>query len=222
MGQRSSSEGTPLVAEASISFTGDASAAVSEIVTDVTSGQDGLGSIVKQVSKRHAGCDTFFHAFNHIGFDLFERHRIKVMSLAILIGCAVFATALCGFMGLFPFYLDTLPWAIFNDARVNLHYLSWWVCPSGIDDLECNARFLSPNNTKLWEHLGPIAIDMGPWPSCAPFDRANPSLDDYSCAVTALLSSERPITTVSWHMNQWGLCAFANEGWVESRGVEVG
>ncbi len=205
-------EATPLVDESKdASFSARRSA--EELVADVQSGQDALGSIIKQVSRRNEKLDRFFHCCNGVGFECADRNRVLVMLLASLVGAAVFATSFCGMMGLFPTSLDTLPWARFDGADVNLGTIGWWVCGTSLD---CFGTFFSEANTDLFS---PPFVQL-----C--FEHANASCTegDSACACRSFIDHKLNTVAVShadWTLNQWGLCFFPDDVWV-AKAIEFG
>ena len=201
-----------VVAQAGRDTASSAKTAGEEVVKDVRSGQDGLGSVVKVVSKRNAYADHFFHCCNGVGFAYADRHRIPIMAAAVALGMGIFASAFCGALGLGPDHMEDLPWAQYNDVPLTLGSLVWWACGdesfTGGSDQTCLSRQLHSNNTALWSALAPLCTTAGATASvCA--------AEDLSCRCEAWLSSTNgtaAIARCNWHLNQWGMCLFPSEG----------
>ena len=202
-------------------------AAVSEIKTDILSGQDGLGSIVKQVAKKNRTLDRVLHVFNDVGCECADKNRIKILLFQILVGACCFTCALLGSFGLGSFALKELPWAYYNNVEVDTAMLTWWYCgPAGeteSDLVECFDQM--KNSTCYWPEscydtapafyygIKPVcdayaasdAVTSVPW--MAAEAAANP------CALFFSTNNQSnwngpAIVNVDFHLNQWGFCMF--------------
>lgn len=180
-----------------------------EVLSDIKGGQDGLGSIVKVVSKKSERADTLFHMCNGVGCDCADRLRVPIMLAAVVVGIAIFVSALCGAFGLMPHHLDTYPWGAYIDVPFRIAHLYFWVCGSAAGTT-CQAEIYHPNNTALFAQLVPACWASISSASCAAGDDA--------CACNAFLttasSEDHLLGLTDWKINQWGMCLFPLEGWI--------
>ena len=169
-----------------------------EVARDVQSGQDGLGSIVRVVAKKHERADQVLHCLNGVGFEWADRRRVPIMLSLVVLGLGVSATSLCGAQGMGPHALDSLPWAQFDDSPLLLADVQWWICQAAVDDPNCTAALVDASNTALWTNLQPLCPG------------------DPSCSTAFADGSwvDLQIGTNDWNLNQWGLCIFPKHQWV--------
>lgn len=175
-----------------------------EVKADIRAGHDGLGAVVKVAGKKSQRVDTFLHCCNGVGCACASRHRVKLLSLAILLGVGCFATALCGSFGLGTFAIKAVPWAKYRHVAFNFRMLTWWNTGPRLAEADSlTSDLLRPEN-----------LD-GLFSSSA--CEGQPSAD--ACVRALQDDPNSELADVSWLLNQWGLCLLPNaatDGWITS------
>ena len=186
--------------------------AAREIGGDLSDGQDGLGAIVRVVSQRSVFVDRALHCCSKVGCRCAARHRIPILSVAFGLGICTSIASFCAALGLGPTSMWMLPWGRWTDQQICMADLVWWNCGwYGEDNSTCLAELARPTNKKFWQHMAEhcAAIQGG----CLKPNR------------TSIAWERRPIATVSWLINPWGLCLFpasASSSWLSNAIAEGG
>jgi len=132
---------------------------LNNIKGNILQGQDGLGSVVHEVSKKNKHVDKFFHCLNPVGFAWADKKRVPVMAVTSVIGSVVGAFALCGALGLTDLVMETLPWGAMFDLNLPLPLAMQWICadtllqPGGSRPstaVDFGAATVSNNQSNCW------------------------------------------------------------------------
>jgi hypothetical protein len=208
-----------------------------DVLKEIKGGQDGLSVIVQKVSKKSKRVDKGLHVCNGIGLACADRHRVKLLLINVLLGIAVFFTAVCGALGLSDFAIKVLPWATYTDVPFYIASMYWWGCrPRGERHFfetasanvtrfreimpACVAEMTARNNTAFWTgiqsamcaHTSRMLGSSGSKNATTqPQYGAYTDMSHSDACVEFLFTPAAmylPIGRVDWKLNQWGFCVF--------------
>ena len=179
---------------------------VSQAAAAVKGGEDVMSVAVRSISRRNDKLDRFLHCCANVGYEWADEKRVPLLWICVLLGAGVFGCAVGGAFGLGDAAMLHLPWGKYDSVPARPASLEWWLCGETDESVAevkaCHEWFYDlAANTHLTKHLQAT-------------NACGSNLHNCQHDLLHARAAE-PLTNVSYHLNQWGLCMFPEEAWVD-------